>query len=59
MDYTEVIIPTQTTEGGWCFNASFLVRKKGTNKLSYYIESEDDTLEVAFRERIGTDGLIY
>ena len=59
MDYTEVIIPTQTPEGVWCFNASFLVRKKGTNKLSYYIESEDDTLEVAFRERIGTDGLIY
>lgn len=59
MEYTEVIIPTQTPEGVWCFNASFLVRKKGTNKLSYYIESEDDTLEVAFRERIGTDGLIY
>lgn len=59
MDYIEVIIPTQMPDSLSCFNASFLVRKKGTNKLSYYIESEEDTLEVAFREGIGTDGLIY
>ena len=55
----EVIIPPQTKEGQWCFNASVLVRKKGTNTLSYFLEDEEDTLEVVFRERIGADGNIY
>lgn len=55
----EVIIPPQTKEAFWCFNASILVRKKGTNQLSTFLDHEDDTLEVAFRERIGADGTIY
>jgi hypothetical protein len=55
----EVKIPPQTKEGRWCFNASVLVRKKGTNQLSTFLEDDDDTLEVTFRERIGADGLIY
>ncbi len=54
----EIVIPPQTPEGVWCFNGSMIVRNSN-GRYSNYLESDSETLEVVFRERIGTDGNIY
>ena len=54
----EVIIPPQTSDGVWCFNGCMLARQEN-GQYSNYLESDEQTLEVVFRERIGADGNIY
>jgi len=39
-------------------NAGILVRKHNTDELSYYIENNDDTLEVVYRELKNTNTLL-
>lgn len=58
MKPVEVVIPPQTPEGQWCFNACMLVQK-GNGQYSSYLDTDDELLEVVFRERIGSDGNIY
>jgi len=58
MNFTECALPTIYEGMIYTINAGILVRKHNTDELSYYIENEDDTLEVVYREKNGCDGII-
>jgi hypothetical protein len=58
MEFKELQLPTLYDGFIYTINAAVLVRKHNTNELSYYIENEDDTLEVVYRERSICDGVL-
>jgi hypothetical protein len=58
MNFSQCRIPNIYDGMVHTINASILVRKHNTNELSYYIENDDDTLEVVYRERNGCDGVL-
>ena len=58
MNFISLEIPNIYNGMIYSTNASILVRKHNTNELSYYIENDDDTLEVVYRERNGCDGVL-
>jgi hypothetical protein len=58
MNFISLEIPNIYNGMIYSTNASILVRKHNTNELSYYIENDDDTLELVYRERSSCDGII-
>lgn len=58
MNFTELKLPTLHKDMIYTINAAILVRKHNTNTLSYYLENNDDTLEVVYRERNACDGVL-
>lgn len=58
MDLKNVTVPIIHEGLTNAFNAGILVRKYNTDELSYYIENDDDTLEVVYRECKNTNTLL-
>jgi len=58
MDFKNVTVPIIHEGLTNAFNAAILVRKHNTDELSYYIENDDDTLEVVYRECKYTNTLL-
>jgi len=58
MNFEEIKLEPLYTGFKHCLNATILVRKNNTDNLSYYLENDDDMLEVVYRERSGCDGVL-